>query len=79
MQLRFAQRYCNINLKLNDKITVVFHNVKKYDSYLIMQELLSSAKERGGGGGGGLIIGWTGNFSGIYFRLNQLFMFSTKL
>ena len=79
MQLRFAQRYCNINLKLNDKITVVFHNVKKYDSYLIMQELLSSAKERGVGGGGGLIIGRAGNFSGIYLRLNQLFMFSTKL
>ena len=48
VQLRCAQRYCNINLKLNDKITVVFHNVKIYDSYLTMQELLSSAKKPGG-------------------------------
>ena len=29
---------CN-NLKLNHKIPVVFHNLKKYDSHLIMQEL----------------------------------------
>ena len=32
-------RDCNINLKLNDKIPIVFHNLKSYDSYLIMQEL----------------------------------------
>ena len=30
---------CNINLKLNHKIPVVFHNLKKYDSHFIMQEL----------------------------------------
>ena len=30
---------CNINVKLNLEIPVVFHNVKNYNSYLIMQEL----------------------------------------
>ena len=30
---------CNINLKLNHKIPVVFHNLKNYDSHVIMQEL----------------------------------------
>ena len=34
-----AYRDCNINLKLNHKIPVVFHNLRKYDSDLIMQEL----------------------------------------
>ena len=34
-----AHRDCNINLKQNHKITVVFHNLKNYDSHLIMQEL----------------------------------------
>ena len=34
-----AQRGCNINLKLNNKIPIVFHNLKYYDSHLIMQEL----------------------------------------
>ena len=28
-----------INLKLNHKISIVFHDLKYYDSYLIMQEL----------------------------------------
>ena len=32
-----AHRDCNINVKLNHKISVVFHNLKKYDSHLIMQ------------------------------------------
>ena len=32
-------RDCNINVKLNHKIPVVFHNLENYDSYLIMQEL----------------------------------------
>ena len=36
---RSAHRGCNIILKLNHKIFVVFHNVKNYDSYLIMQKL----------------------------------------
>ena len=35
----FAHRDCNINLRLNHKIPVVFHNLKRYHSYLIMQEL----------------------------------------
>ena len=34
-----AHRDCNINVKLNHKIPVVFHNLKNYDSNLIMQEL----------------------------------------
>ena len=34
-----AHRVCNINLKLNHKILIVFHNLKNYDSHLIMQEL----------------------------------------
>ena len=34
-----AQRDCNINDKVNHKIPVVFHNLKHYDSHLIMQEL----------------------------------------
>ena len=29
----------NINVKLNHKIHVVFHNLKNYDSHLILQEL----------------------------------------
>ena len=31
-----AHRNCNISAKLNDKIPVVFHNLKNYDSNLIM-------------------------------------------
>ena len=34
-----AHKDFNINVKLNHKITVVFHNLKNYDSHLIMQEL----------------------------------------
>ena len=34
-----AHRDCNINVKVNYKITVVFQNVKNYDLHLIMQEL----------------------------------------
>ena len=33
----YAHRDCNINLKLNHKIPVLFHNLENYDSYLIMQ------------------------------------------
>ena len=32
-------RDCNINLQLNHKIAVIFHNLKKFDSHLIWQEL----------------------------------------
>ena len=31
--------YRDVNVKLNHKIPVVFHNLKKYDSHLIMHEL----------------------------------------
>ena len=34
-----AHKDCNINLKLNHKIPIVFQNLKSYDSYLIMREL----------------------------------------
>ena len=34
-----VHRDCNIKVKLNHKISVVFHNLKNYDSRLIMQEL----------------------------------------
>ena len=34
-----VHRNCNINLKLDHKIPVVFHNLKNYGSHLIMQEL----------------------------------------
>ena len=34
-----AHRDCKINLKLNHKIPVIFHNLKSYDSHLIMHEL----------------------------------------
>ena len=31
-----AHRDCNINLKSNHKIIIVFHNLKNYDSHLII-------------------------------------------
>ena len=34
-----SHRDCNINVKLNQKIPAVFHNLKDYDSHLAMQEL----------------------------------------
>ena len=34
-----AHRYCNTNLQLNPNISVVFYNLKNYDSHLITQEL----------------------------------------
>ena len=34
-----SSRDFNIKVKLNHKIPVAFHNLKKYDSHLIMQEL----------------------------------------
>ena len=34
-----AHRVCNINLKLNHKIPVVFQNLKKYYFRIIIQEL----------------------------------------
>ena len=35
----YAHRDCNTNVKLNQKIPVIFYNLKIYDSYLIVQEL----------------------------------------
>ena len=35
----YAHRYFNINVNLNDKIPVIFHNLKNCDSRLILQEL----------------------------------------
>ena len=32
-------RVCNINVELNHKISILFHNLKNYDSHLTMQEL----------------------------------------
>ena len=34
----FAQRYCNMKVKINHKITVVFYSLKKY-SHLITQAI----------------------------------------
>ena len=34
-----AHKDCNIKIKLNHKIHIAFHNLKNYDSHLIMQEL----------------------------------------
>ena len=30
-----VHRYCNIKVKLNHKIPIVFHNLKNYDTHLI--------------------------------------------
>ena len=34
-----ANRDCNINVRLNQKIPVVFHSLKNYDFHLILQKL----------------------------------------
>ena len=34
-----AHRDCNINVKSDHNIPVIFHNLKNYDSHLIMQEI----------------------------------------
>ena len=34
-----AHESCNLNFKLTDKIPVIFHNLKGYDSHFIMQEI----------------------------------------
>ena len=35
----FAHRDSNVNFKLNHKISVVFHNLKNYDSHFFMQQV----------------------------------------
>ena len=40
-----ANKDCNTNIILNHKILVVFHNLKNYDSHLVMQELGKSNLE----------------------------------
>ena len=35
-----AHKDSNINVKLNHKISVIFHNLKNYDSHLLMEELV---------------------------------------
>ena len=32
-----SHQVCNINCRLTDKIPVIFHNLKRYDSHFIMQ------------------------------------------
>ena len=34
-----AHESCNLNLKLTKKVPVIFHNLKNYDSHLILNEL----------------------------------------
>ena len=36
---RSAYQDCSINYRLTDKITVIFHNLKEYDSHFIMQTI----------------------------------------
>ena len=35
----FAQRDSNVNFKLTHKISVVFHNLKNYDSHFFIQQV----------------------------------------
>ena len=37
----YAHRNCNIKAKLNHKVLLMFHNLKNYDTYFIMQELVN--------------------------------------
>ena len=36
---KISSAHRDVNFKLNHKLLIVFYNLKKYDSYLIMQEL----------------------------------------
>ena len=40
-----AHKKCNLNFKLTNTIPVVFHNLRGYDSHLIMQEMGAIADE----------------------------------
>ena len=35
----YARTDCNINVKLNNEISIIFHNLRNHDSRFIMQEL----------------------------------------
>ena len=37
--ISFAHKNCNINLRWTKKILVTFHNVRGYDSHMILQEI----------------------------------------
>ena len=39
-----AQKECNIKIKLNHKIRIIFHNVRNYDSHLNMQVVKLNSK-----------------------------------
>jgi len=39
-----AHEACNINFQLTDKIPVIFHNLRSYDSHFIMQQIGQIAK-----------------------------------
>ena len=41
-----AHEGCNLNFQLTDKIPVVFHNLKGYDSHFIMQEIGNIVKKK---------------------------------
>ena len=41
-----AHRDCNINLKLNQKIPIVFHNLKNYDSHITMLSVIPNGLEK---------------------------------
>ena len=40
-----AHSYCNINLKLTKKVPVILHNLRSYDSHLIMEKISKSDVE----------------------------------
>ena len=39
-----AHQDCNINFQLSDKILIIFHNLRNYDSHFIVQEFGEIAK-----------------------------------
>ena len=39
-----AHQDCNLNFQLTDKIPVIFHNLRRYDSHFIMQNIGQIAK-----------------------------------
>lgn len=41
---RSAHESCNLNFKLTDKIPVIFHNLRGYDSHFIMRQIGEIAK-----------------------------------